>query len=163
MRIITQNTLEYFNKINEELDTKPNGVYKSNDYRNVYNLVSHEDKRTKQDFVHRSQMAIFLVKLLEISGYFDSKPRYSEISTDELKTMAVAEKYKDSVELIGGLILKNLQILQFNAHEVFELQCSKPNVGKNVIKHEGNSMFLAGAVFPTLALFNHSCDPGIVR
>lgn len=163
LRMITQRKKEYFTNISQELDTKPTGPYKTDDYRNIYHLVDHEDKRSKLDFLHRTQMTAFFVKLLEISGFFDGKPRSKPVEEDELKTMAVDEKYKEDVALIGGLILKNLQILKFNAHEVFELQCPTPKVGKNVIKHEGKSVFLAGAVFPTLALFNHSCDPGVVR
>lgn len=161
--MITQNKKDYFTNIYKDLDSKPNGPYKTDDYRNIYHLVSHEDKRTKQDILHRTQMTAFLVKLLEISGYFEGKPRDKPVDLEELKSMAVDEKYKDDVALIGGLILKNLQVLQFNAHEVFELRCPKPRVGQCVIKHSGKSVFLAGAVFPTLALFNHSCDPGVVR
>lgn len=163
LRMITQNKKEYFRNISKELENKPPTPYKTGDYRNIFHLVSHEDKRTKQDFLHRTQMAVFLLKLLDLSGYFDGEPRKTSVNVTELNTMAIDEKYKDDVELIGGLILKNLQILKFNAHEVFELQCSKPKVGQNIIKHEGKSVFLAGAVFPTLALFNHSCEPGVVR
>ncbi|XP_068628489.1 SET and MYND domain-containing protein 4-like [Battus philenor] len=163
LRMITQTTKEYFTEINAKIEEKPTGVYKTSDYRNIYHLVAHEDKRTKQDFLHRTQIAIFLLKLIEISGYFDGKPKEKPIEIDELKSMAINDQYKDDVELIGGFLLKNLQVLQFNAHEVFELQCPKPKVGKNVIKHNGKSVFLAGAVFPTLALFNHSCDPSVVR
>lgn len=161
LRMITQHAKDYF--INLSLDETPTGPYKTEDYRNIYNLVAHEDKRSKQDFIHRTEMTAFLVKLLEISGYFDGKPRSNSVERDEIKSMAVNEKYKEDVALIGGLMLKNLQILQFNAHEVFELQCPKPKVSKNVIKHDGKSVFLAGAVFPTLALFNHACDPSVVR
>lgn len=163
LRMITQNSKEYFTKIYNDLDDKSTGVYKTKDYKNIYNLVSHEDKRTKQDLLHRSQMTIFLVKLLELSGYFDGKPREKPINIKEITTMSVNENYAKDVALFGSLILKNLQVLQFNAHEVFELQCPKPRVGQYVIKHDGKSVFLAGAVFPTLALFNHSCDPSIVR
>ncbi|KAJ0180971.1 hypothetical protein K1T71_003056 [Dendrolimus kikuchii] len=162
LRMITQNNKDYFKEL-KDLDIKPDGTYKTNDYRNIYHLVAHEDKRTKQDFLHRTHMTAFLVKLLELSGYFDGKLRNKPVEIDELKSMAVNEVYKEDVELIGGLILKNLQVLQFNAHEVFELQCPKPKVGQNIIKHDGKSVFLAGAVFPTLALFNHSCDPSVVR
>ncbi|KAL4703162.1 hypothetical protein ACJJTC_016763 [Scirpophaga incertulas] len=162
LRMITQNKKEYFKNIIKDLKIKPDGTYKTDDYRNIFHLVAHENKRPKQDFLHRTQMAVFLVKLLEVSGYFDNKPR-DKVLMDELKSMGVDEKYKDDVELIGGLVLKNLEVLQFNAHEVFELQCSKPKVGQCVIKHYGRSVFLAGAVFPTLALFNHSCDPSVVR
>ncbi|CAF4836224.1 unnamed protein product [Pieris macdunnoughi] len=163
LRMITQDSKQHFKELTKDLDKKPIGPYKSNDYRNIYNLVSHEGKRTKQDLLHRSHMAVFLVKLLELSGYFDTKPRETLIDIDEIKTMGVAERYRDDVELFGGLILKNIQVLQFNAHEVFELQCSKARLEQNVIKHNGDSVFVAGAVFPTLALFNHSCDPSVVR
>ncbi|XP_045490330.1 SET and MYND domain-containing protein 4 [Pieris rapae] len=163
LRMITQNSKQHFKELSKYLDEKPTGPYNTNDYRNIYNLVSHEDKRTKQDLLHRSHMAVFLVKLLELSGYFDTKPRETLIDMDEIKTMGVAERYRDDVELFGGLILKNIQVLQFNAHEVFELQCSKPRLEQNVIKHNGDSVFVAGAVFPSLALFNHSCDPSVVR
>ena len=149
--------------ISKDLDTKPTGTYKTDDYKNIYHLVAHEDKRSKQDFLHRTQMTAFLVKLIEVSGYFEGKPRDKSVDIEELKSMAVNEMYKEDVALIGGYILKNLQVLQFNAHEVFELHCPKPKVGQNVIKHKGKSVFLAGAVFPTLALFNHSCEPSVVR
>lgn len=160
LRMITQHAKDYFKDLTFET---PKGPYKTEDYRNIYNLVAHEDKRAKQDFIHRTEMTAFLVKLLEVSGYFEGKPRSKPVEIDDIKSMAVDEKYKDEVALIGGLILKNLQVLQFNAHEVFELQCPKPGANKNVIKHDGKSVFLAGAVFPTLALFNHACDPSVVR
>ncbi|XP_053601074.1 SET and MYND domain-containing protein 4 [Plodia interpunctella] len=163
LRMIMQNKKDYFININNELESKSTGPYKTEDYRNIYNLVAHEDKRSKQDFLHRAQMTAFLVKLLEISGYFNGKPRDKPVTMDKLKSMGVDDEYKEDVSLFGGLILKNLEVLQFNAHEVFELQCPKPKVGKNVIKHDGKSVFIAGAVFPTLALFNHSCDPSVVR
>lgn len=57
---------------------------------------------------------------------------------------------------IGGLILHNLQFLQFNAHEVSELEI-KDDINKSA------SLFLGGAIYPTLSLFNHSCNPAIVR
>ncbi|CAH2100286.1 unnamed protein product [Euphydryas editha] len=163
LRMITQKTKEYFTKIYNDLENKTTGLYKTDDYKNIYHLVSHEDKRQKQDFLHRTQMTIFLLKLLELSGYFESKTRKNPIDLNEIKTMEFEDIHGDDISLFGSLILKNLQILQFNAHEVFELQCLKPKVGQYVIKHDGKSVFLAGAVFPTLALFNHSCDPGVVR
>lgn len=162
LRMITQNNKDYFKDL-KDLDLKPDGTYKTNDYRNIYHLVAHEDKRTKQDYLHRTQMTVFLVKLLELTGYFDGKPRKLPVEIEELKSMTMNDAHKEDIEFIGGLILKNLQVLQFNAHEVFELQCPKPKVGQNIIKHDGKSVFLAGAVFPTLALFNHSCDPSVVR
>lgn len=50
----------------------------------------------------------------------------------------------------------NLQFMQFNAHEISELQYK----GKN---DSGTSAFIGGGLYPTVAFFNHSCDPGVVR
>lgn len=46
--------------------------------------------------------------------------------------------------------------MQFNAHEISELQYK----GKN---DTGTSVFIGGGLYPTVAFFNHSCDPGVVR
>lgn len=59
---------------------------------------------------------------------------------------------------VGGLLLHHLQILKFNAHEISELQLESSRK-----LNAARSVFLGGGLFPTLALFNHSCDPGIVR
>lgn len=53
-------------------------------------------------------------------------------------------------------MLHNIQFLQFNAHEISELQYREKNSA-------GISTFIGGGLYPTLALFNHSCDPGVVR
>lgn len=50
----------------------------------------------------------------------------------------------------------NLQFMQFNAHEISELQYK----GKN---DSGSSAFIGGGLYPTVAYFNHSCDPGVAR
>lgn len=50
----------------------------------------------------------------------------------------------------------NLQFMQFNAHEISELQYK----GKD---DPGTSAFIGGGLYPTVAFFNHSCDPGVVR
>ena len=53
---------------------------------------------------------------------------------------------------VGTMLLRSLQFLQFNAHEIAAWD-----------NDEGKSVFLGGGLFLTLALFNHSCDPAIVR
>lgn len=79
-------------------------------------------------------MSYFLAHCLKIGQFFNA---------DNL----------DEFDFIGGLILRNLQFLQFNTHEIYEL-------------HQGDTSkteFIGGGLYPTLALFNHSCNPGIVR
>jgi SET and MYND domain-containing protein 4 len=64
----------------------------------------------------------------------------------------------DEERWIGSLLLRQVQMLQFNAHEVAELQMASPSSLEGV-----KSVFMGAAVYPTLSLFNHSCEPSIVR
>lgn len=89
-------------------------------------------------------MSSFLVKFLEANHYFDRTSGESEESCDEDKIF------------IGGLILRNLQILQFNSHEVFDLLKSSKTEARQTVA-------IGAALYTTLALFNHSCNPSIVR
>jgi SET and MYND domain-containing protein 4 len=61
-----------------------------------------------------------------------------------------------SFDFIGALIYHNLQVMQFNAHEISELQYKDK-------KDCGTSTFIGGGIYTTVAFFNHSCDPGVVR
>ena len=97
-------------------------------------------------------MAVFLVRCLRAAGYFGEPPAQAP------PTGAPGTQPSEEEVAAGGKLLLLLQILQFNAHEVSELQV------KDLRDLEsGRSVFLGGAIYPTLALFNHSCDPGIVR
>ncbi|XP_058447147.1 SET and MYND domain-containing protein 4 [Malaya genurostris] len=138
LRMITQHSEEYFLKLRSELaalSSKETDKLTNDDYRKVYKLVTHEEKRSAEDFFQRSLMANLLNACLTLGGYY---------STPE------SESY------IGGLLLHNLQLLQFNAHEISELQ-------RESERDIGNSVFIGGGLYPTVALFNHSCDPGVTR
>lgn len=45
----------------------------NDDYRKVYQLVTHEDKRTPEDFFQRTLMATLLNACLTLGGYYKSK------------------------------------------------------------------------------------------
>lgn len=104
------------------------------DYRKVFNLVRHENSRGAQSFLHYAIMSYFLAHCLKLGQFF---------TADNM----------DEFDFIGSLILRNLQFLQFNTHEIYELQTGKTS----------KTIFVGGGLYPTLALFNHSCNPGIVR
>ncbi|XP_054271330.1 SET and MYND domain-containing protein 4 [Macrosteles quadrilineatus] len=147
LRIITQRQLEHFLQLRPSLEKSiKDKPYKSDDYRRVYNLVNHGSDRSAEDFLHRTVVAVFLLRCLKTTDYFKMQDE-NTITTNE-KMLSENEKF------IGGLILRHIQSLQFNSHEVSELVID----GKNK-----KSVFIGGAVYPTLALFNHSCNPGIVR
>lgn len=106
-----------------------------NDYRKIYNLYKHA--RATDELLQHAIVADYLIYLLDSAGYF------SEATDKNIKT------------LLGGLTLRNIQILQFNTHEIFEVEHQKDRPSE--------SFFIAGALYPTVALFNHSCDPGVIR
>lgn len=139
LRIITQKSEEYFlnlkNQLNENLKFEETRILPTSDYRRVFNLVSHESERSAEDFFERTVMSSFLTSILKAGNFFQSD---------------------ENINFIATLMFRNLQLLQFNAHEVSELDIkSKNDVGK--------SNFIGGALYCNLSLFNHSCDPGIVR
>lgn len=131
------------------------------------------------------------MRLLKRSPYF---PEW-------VKTPDSAEATPSDGELyIGSLILHNLMLIQFNAHEVsrvislfpflffdktsinyriesliylcvvciytftFHSQISELAVpkGSNILA-KAKSKFIGGGVYSTVSLFNHSCNPGIIR
>ena len=151
-RSISQKPLDWFKKNKHlfESHDKTSGQtkeqkepYVSGDYKNYYNLVNHHEKRQMGDIFHRSMFTVFMLRCLQSQGYFPNSPGES-LTEDEL--------------LIGTLLMHFLELLQFNAHEVAQFEM----VSKT--SQEGaKSVFIGAGVYPTLALFNHSCDPCIVR
>ena len=64
--------------------------------------------RWTEDTFHRALMAICLLKILKASKYFPHNNEDLDIFTnDEL--------------FVGSLIMRHLNVLQFNAHEIYEL------------------------------------------
>lgn len=86
-------------------------------------------------------MSCFLTNCLKVAGFFEDA-----LNMDD----------PDDIRYIAFLLSRNLQFIQFNSHEVFDLLVTKS--GK-----DSRTVFIGGGLYPTLALFNHSCDPSIVR
>ncbi|XP_031636986.1 SET and MYND domain-containing protein 4-like [Contarinia nasturtii] len=149
MRLISQRPLSYYRSIRDQLksDMSIEEMTKlpSHDYRRVYSMVCHDKMRPTYSYLQYSFMATFLVKILDANHYFDS-----DISG---KTGDMCE---DDRIFIGELILRNLQILQFNSHQVFDLLKSSKTGARQTVA-------IGAALYTTLCLFNHSCNPSIVR
>ncbi|XP_018405410.1 PREDICTED: SET and MYND domain-containing protein 4-like [Cyphomyrmex costatus] len=110
-----------------------------------YNLVTHADKRTSKDFLERSLMAAFLLKCLQRVGFFANPTPDDEVPGVEEITVA-------------ALLLRNLQLLQFNAHEFFETRISAEHRF-----HGSRPVYLGVAIYPSVARFNHDCYPAVTR
>ncbi|XP_037950105.1 SET and MYND domain-containing protein 4-like [Teleopsis dalmanni] len=142
LRIFASKSVDYFLKIkddvNKQFTIQEIQKLPKDDFHRISHLVRHEDTRTSSNFFQHALMARFLTKCLQESGYFGEKASQRNILD------------------ISGLLLYTLQLLQYNTHEVAEL---------HKYQSDGNekTIFIGGALYPNLALFNHSCDPGIVR
>ncbi|XP_071631747.1 SET and MYND domain-containing protein 4 isoform X3 [Temnothorax longispinosus] len=110
-----------------------------------YNLVTHADRRTSKDFLERSLMAAFLLKCLQRVGFFACPTPDDEVPGAEEITVA-------------ALLLRNLQLLQFNAHEFFETRVSAEHRFRG-----SRPVYLGVAIYPTVARFNHDCYPAVTR
>ncbi|XP_036331884.1 SET and MYND domain-containing protein 4 [Rhagoletis pomonella] len=142
LRVLAKKSLDYFLNIKQDIDKELaiEEILKlpTDDYRRVSHLERHEKTRPPSNFFQHALMARFLTKCLAEAGYFGASPKAEDLET------------------IGGILLRTLQFVQFNTHEVAELHAKKADSNEKTV-------FIGGGLYPTLALFNHSCDPGVVR
>ncbi|XP_042229115.1 SET and MYND domain-containing protein 4-like isoform X3 [Homarus americanus] len=160
-RLVTQYPLSFFLDFKDQLteedpkDTTNNKqVYDPSDFLRLYHLVCHSQSRTPEDFFHRCIMIVFMVKALKKTKYFETKGSASTYPLFKDK----GDKITDTEAFVGSLLLRFLQIVQFNAHEVSEFVLAAPKCFDGS-KNES----LGAAIYPTLALFNHSCHSAQVR
>ncbi|KAG0713717.1 SET and MYND domain-containing protein 4 [Chionoecetes opilio] len=154
LRLVTQYPVSYFLDMKEKLTegedlketTNNKDVYDPSDFMRLYQLVCHSQSRTAEDLFHRCIMIVFLIKALKKTKYFDSKGTGS------------SDKISDVEIFTGTLLLRFLQIVQFNAHEVSEYILMGPKTFDGA-KNES----MGAAIYPTLALFNHSCHSAQCR
>eukprot|EP00095_Tigriopus_kingsejongensis_P011484 maker-scaffold626_size122949-snap-gene-0.33 protein:Tk11484 transcript:maker-scaffold626_size122949-snap-gene-0.33-mRNA-1 annotation:"set and mynd domain-containing protein 4-like" len=117
-------------------------VYRSEDFINSFNLVSLDETISPTEWVLRTLAATFLVRLLRLTPFFDDSEDVEE----------------DSI-FIGAILLQVLNTCAPNCHDISEYEtpvldkftnaCSKVSIG--------------AAIYPSLALFNHGCNPDFMR
>jgi len=116
------------------------GVY-SDDYTCIFPMTVNMHKRLPEGLVDFGIFTVYLVKLLQNMGYFDS-------TTAKNPDM----RYTKEMALIGTAIMKNLQVIQCNSHHISELW--------NTNDFEDPSPKDIGAgIYTTATLINHNCDP----
>ncbi|KAF5303889.1 hypothetical protein FQR65_LT08083 [Abscondita terminalis] len=148
LRIISQNSIEYFESAIKDVGNPPD-VHTFNNYVCVYNLCRNEHMRNTKEYFHYTIIAIYLLRLLKTSTYFDTVTEEDKLTDDEV--------------FICKLILHNLEVLRFNAHEISELHEAPPGPLDPQDETNFKATYVGGGIYPTLALFNHSCDPSIIR
>lgn len=114
LRILTKGKLQDFLELRGELEKKTSEHVpprQPDDYRSIYHLATLSSMRPDKDFFDRTFMALFLFQCLRASGFISTAHhRYEEDSL---------EITEDEI-YIASLLLRHLQLLQFNAHEIHE-------------------------------------------
>ncbi|CAL4221048.1 unnamed protein product, partial [Meganyctiphanes norvegica] len=161
LRMITERGPKFFKdkenryKYKEESTPIPtaNAPFKSHDYvEQMKGLVALEHERRPTDFIQRTLMACLLLKVLQKADFFgkgacNPDTVIQDLTEDEL--------------FVGQLLLRELQILQFNAHEVSAITLTE---GATKIHAFTTKSIITGlAVYSTVALLNHSCYPAVSR
>jgi len=149
-RSITQKPLQFFldnpdyDDVNDMFGVE--SVCEYSDYRNLFNLAAHRDRKTKDELLSLAiRTAIFLV-LLRYGGYMGEK------ETPYGATMSHSEAH------LCGIIFHIQEGIQYNLHCVDTVSPSKMS---GITAPQTNTV--GSALFPTLLLFNHSCDQNTVR
>ncbi|KAI5699330.1 hypothetical protein M8J75_001218 [Diaphorina citri] len=138
LRIVTQSSVEYFRNYDQS----------SHPFYKIYSMESHEKRRPAKDFYHRTLTCLFLLFILRKAGYFSQSNKANEDS----------HVLNEDEALIAQILLKSLQVLQFNAHEVYEtLFKTKHHFPNAKINYVGVG------IYPTVSLFNHDCYPAVTR
>ncbi|CAG4941880.1 unnamed protein product [Colias eurytheme] len=108
----------------------------------IYSLCTHSQLRKGSDYLKRIVMAMFLTECLKKGGFF------SKLDKDAATRAELS---------ICELILHNLQLLQFNAHEIYETVRGEHQFTGS------KPVYIAVGIYPTGALFNHECYPAVAR
>ena len=119
----------------DEYGFNDEGVYDCSSYDSIYHLVTSTKLRSVEDLFEFTVLSCVLVKIMIASGFLKE----------------IAESTAD-LELIGGAVLRHLQIIQCNAFRIIEL--TRPT------KFDDPKPEPVGVgLYPTASLINHSCDP----
>ena len=135
IKIITNvglNALLSFKEVDNFLEVSQ---FNSKDYNSIYSLNGNTKLRKPGDLFRRTLLSIFIGKILFLSKFCSA----------------------DNLKIVCAHLLKQIQMLPCNAHEVSELQLKGSNFKDSELKEIGS------AVYATLSLLNHSCDPSVVR
>ncbi|KAH8251003.1 hypothetical protein KR026_004093 [Drosophila bipectinata] len=106
-------------------------------------LCSHEDERHAEDYLQRSLMAGFLLRILQKSLYFGRR------KTEGVNPTAVELQ-------VATALLGLLQVLQYNAHQIYQTQVTEEH------RFDGSKTVYVGAgLYGTGSYFNHECWPSV--
>lgn len=129
-------------------DRDSRALYKSDDYFNIFHLITNSVVRVDNDLFRRAFIALFLTKILLKTNYIKVK---NENNPNDLR---------DNACFIGGLILRHIQSISCNAHEISMLKLNEED-RKPLANSYANG--IGAGIYALMSIFNHSCDPHVTR
>lgn len=117
----------------QSLFTNSAGVYLGG-YVSLYSLLSHTKSRAPAELFQYTLLAAWLTDILY-------RTAFSGCGSDDKEAT-----------MIGGVVLRFLQIVTCNGVEVTELDLADT-------LHRSHPVSIGLALYPTVSLLNHSCDP----
>ncbi|GAB1600499.1 SET and MYND domain-containing protein 4-like [Argonauta hians] len=143
------------------------GHYETN-YLSVYELLTHSDLLAVEDNLQYTVTAVLLLHLLKYFGWFQDKLTVQEIldrrSNDTNVETSDLWNWSQQHRVIGTFLLHHIQQLVCNGHAIAKLDFSDPiptTVNDGVSVETSSEIRLATAIYPTVSLLNHSCQPSI--
>jgi len=117
-------------------------LYDGSDTRNGLNLVHHSEHLQPDEIIMRTLISVFLMKCLKQTKFYD---QYTTDKEDDL--------------FIAKVIYIFINACPANTHEIHVL--NTPTMERWSPMAEMKP--IGSGLYPTAALFNHSCDPNIIR
>ena len=148
----------------EDTNCSSTNIYESQNFLNLYALMAHEETLDTEEWLLRTLIAIFLLKSLQLTGFFKSilsvKGKDVISSEEEGDEDGFGNDVLAEEELFTcKVILRLINICPTNCHDVSEFETPVLDSFTTAC----NKVSLGAAIYPTLALFNHACDPSFMR
>jgi hypothetical protein len=129
------------NKNESEIENVNKKIYEWNNYENILKLETNSNKRSFEDLFQRSiQACIIGISLINNTSF--CQEAYENINYQIY---------------ICSLLLSHLQSLPCNAHEISEF------IYHRLSPLSSSCIEIGAGIYATLSLFNHSCNPNVIR
>ncbi|XP_023342115.1 SET and MYND domain-containing protein 4 [Eurytemora carolleeae] len=157
LKTVTQKSLAWFLKNKDKLLKVHNSTLSFRDeYEGVARLVGHHERMPQTRIFAFLMSSIFHLRNLQQAGYFG------------VKKNKVFENLTEEELLIGELLYTFLEKMQFNTHSVTQGEPDKQTDFENGLLnpgllYENRIRCIGNAVYPSLAMLNHSCYTNIYK
>ncbi|CAF1229973.1 unnamed protein product [Didymodactylos carnosus] len=139
---------EFMNYLKYSVKIVSEKMYEWNQYENILQLESHSNDRDLNDLLQRTIIACIIGYALSKTNYFLSD------SMDNCNDNTIVD---ENLIYLCSLLARHLQSLPCNAHEISEyIEIPSQPLSSHTIE-------LGAGIYCSLSLFNHSCDPAVIR